>query len=77
MAKFKAFIATDNKPAQRINSMIEHEEAENIRRNHNILKSIISAIVFCGRHGLALRDHRDDKLAESLKQKGIFAGICH
>ena len=41
-------------------SQLNTLHAAHIQKNRLVLKSIISAVEFCGRQGIALRGHRDD-----------------
>ena len=43
-----------------IDIQLNNKVSEQVRQNRDNLKSIVAAIVFCGRQNIALRGHRDD-----------------
>ena len=55
------FIYNYEHPQSRIDGRIRRE---NLMRNKHILRSIIDAIVLCGKQGIALRGHCDDGSAD-------------
>ncbi|KAK3104654.1 hypothetical protein FSP39_007252 [Pinctada imbricata] len=61
MAKLHSFIGTHRNPNQRIDLSIRYAESERVKKNRQILSSIIKTLVFCGRQVIALRGHRDDE----------------
>jgi len=50
-----AFLQTMDKPRCRVDQILSQGE-----RNRRFLESIIRCLELCGRHGIALRGHRDD-----------------
>ena len=58
-AKMVAFLESASK-GQSVVSQLNTLHAAHIQKNRLVLKSIISAVEFCGRQGIALRGHRDD-----------------
>lgn len=60
MARMTAFISTAKNTASRIDYRISVQHAERVEKNRRFLKSILRALEYLGRQGLALRGHRDD-----------------
>lgn len=58
-AKMVAFLESTSK-GQSVVSQLNTLHAAHIQKNRLVLKSIISAVEFCGRQGIALRGHQDD-----------------
>ena len=58
-AKMVAFLESTSK-GQSVVGQLNTLHAAHIQKNRLVLKSIISAVEFCGRQGIALRGHRDD-----------------
>ena len=46
--------------------MLNTERQERMQKNTRVLKSLVECILFCGRQGLALREHRDDYTASKV-----------
>ena len=69
------FIYNYEHPQSRIDGRISEKRRENLLRNKHILRSIIDAIVLCGKQGIALRGHRDDSTADSSTNRGNFLAI--
>lgn len=57
---FAAFIAVILGKQKRVTEQLNDSFSASIQKNRTILKSIMAAIEFCGRQGIALRGHRDD-----------------
>ena len=49
------------------------ECAQQVGRNCQFLKSIISCLEFCGRQGIALRGHKDDSTSDDFNQGNFKA----
>jgi len=77
MAKLNAFKSTYMQPTNRIDVNIESANLERVRKNRDILQSIIQCIEFCGRQGISLRGHRDDGIEDddSNVNKGNFKAL--
>ena len=60
-------------PHTTIISRIDHHRAANIERNRLLLKSIASAVLFCGRQCIALRGDKEDH--DSPGNHGIFLAL--
>ena len=58
--KLRSFIETFKDASRRIDVTVSDENTKTLKRNRNILESIIKCLQFCGKQGLALRGHRDD-----------------
>lgn len=75
-AKLQAFIETYITKSQvRVDTLLDKEDKSLIKRNRQVLSSIVKGLIFCGRYGLSLRGHRDNNLKEHLTDKGVFAGL--
>ena len=61
--KFDAFLNTQNNPSIRIDQRMTNSASETVERNRRFLKSILRALEYLGRQGLALRGCRDDGAA--------------
>ena len=58
--KLQAFLDTYENTFRRIDLSITEENAKIIQRNREILRSVLKCVEYCGRQGIALRDHRDN-----------------
>ena len=60
IAKLSHFISVAENPQQRIDATITERSQERVRKNRQVLLSILRCLELAGRQGLALRGHRDD-----------------
>ena len=56
----KNFIKTMENPAARVDNCISTEVETRVISNRKFLRTVIRAVEYCSRHGIALRGHRDD-----------------
>ena len=59
-ARVVVFLKYMSKRRESIVTQLNTSHAAQIRRNTEVLKSIISTVELSGRQGIALRGHRDD-----------------
>ena len=76
MARMKAFLGSMK------DSKIDHRLSRNVSvtidQNRSFLKSILRAIEYCGRQGIALRGHRDDgAINDDTDNQGNFKELLH
>ena len=60
MEKMHSFLSCFKNPTTRIDQSITQTSAAVVSRNRQYIASILRAIEYCGRQGIALRGHRDD-----------------
>lgn len=65
-AKMNAFCHTMSNSDKRLDMIVNVATQEQVAKNRAILTSIIKCVEFCGRHGIALRGHRDDSTSTDL-----------
>lgn len=70
--KMKYFVSTTENDAGRIDLLMNNKKREQIVKNREILKSILRCIEFCGRHGIALRGHEEDREGYAGNFKGLL-----
>ncbi len=63
--KTMAFMAVMENRAVSIDQLISSQKAKVVAENRLKMRSIAATIIFCGRQGIALRGHRDDRLDEA------------
>ena len=69
------FLYNYEHPQSKIEGKIDKTKQENLVKNKYILRSIIDAILLCGKQGIALRGHRDDSTADPSSNRGNFLSI--
>lgn len=76
MARLRAFTQTYKTPAKRIDASLTNAAEVMVKKNRQILISIVKSLEFCGRQGIALRGHRDDDTEKgSSFNKGNFKAL--
>ena len=63
MTRKTEFLARYENPSQSISVIMDSELQRVIETNQKVLESLIKIILLCGKQGLALRGHRDDKIS--------------
>ena len=61
MQEAAAFITTMEKKSSRIDHHLSSLHSKQVEENHLKIRSIAETIIFCGRQGVALRGHHDDR----------------
>ena len=62
MTKMSAFIAGYENPSQSVDTALNTEAQQIMESNQKVLESLLKVIMLCGKQGLSLRGHRDDKV---------------
>ena len=62
MTKMTEFLARYENPSQSVNVIMDNEVQRIMNTNQKVLESLIKIVLLCGKQGLALRGHRDDKI---------------
>ena len=62
MTKMSEFLAQYENPSQSISTVIDSELQRIMEINQKVVESPLKIVMLCGRQGLALRGHRDDKI---------------
>ena len=63
MTRMTEFLARYENPSQSISVIVDSELQRVMDTNQKVLESLIKIILLCGKQGLALRGHRDDKIS--------------
>ena len=63
MARMTEFLARYENPSQSISVIMDTELQRLMETNQKVLESLIKLVLLCGKQGLALRGHRDDKIS--------------
>lgn len=74
------FLTCYEKPSQAIDVVMSRQVSQIMERNEKVLESLLKITIFCGKQGLALRGHRDDKIdwqASEVGNQGNFAQLVH
>ena len=61
MAKMQEFLIRYKHPEQSIDTLFDSEAKKRMAMNQRVVESLFSIIILCGRQGLAVHGHRDDK----------------
>ena len=62
VAKMNEFVAGMKHPAATIDSKFDKEEQMRFEENCTVIESLLKVVILCGKQGLALRGHRDDRI---------------
>ena len=62
MAKIVGFLATYENPAQSVDTLLGNESRMIIESNQKVIESLLRVVMLCGKQGLALSGHCDDKI---------------
>lgn len=71
----KAFLSTYDHPENRIDSLVNSELLMQSDMNKHILRTIVEAVLFCGKQGIPIRGHRDDATANPTANRGNFFAL--
>ena len=63
MTRITEFLVRYENPSQSISVIMDSELQRVMETNQKVLESLIKIVLLCGRKGLALRGHRDDKIS--------------
>ena len=63
MTRMSEFIARYENPSQSISTILDSELQRVMETNQKVVESLFKIVLLCGRQGLALRGHRDDKIS--------------
>ncbi len=62
LSTMREFIAHYRNPSQSVGTMHDSQVQRTMEKNFQVLKSLFKVAILCGKQGLALRGHRDDKV---------------
>ena len=62
ITKMEEFLTRYENPSQSVDTILENESRKIIEDNQKVLISLFKVVLLCGKQGLALRGHRDDKI---------------
>ena len=63
MTRMSEFIARYENPSRSISTILDSELQRVMETNQKVVESLFKIALLCGRQGLALRGHRDDKIS--------------
>ena len=61
MAKMQEFLVCYRNPSQAIDVVLDKAVQKRLEDNQKVVNSLLKVVMLCGKQGLALRGHRDDK----------------
>lgn len=62
MTKMEEFLTRYIQPSEAVSTKLSKQAQENIQLNYQVIESLLKVVLLCGKQGLALRGHRDDKI---------------
>jgi len=62
MEKMSEFILRYEEPTLAVNNILDEKANKIIENNRKVIESLLKIVAFCGKQGIALRGHRDDKI---------------
>ena len=62
MTKMNEYLSRYENPSQTVNTLLDNESRRIVENNRKVVESLLKIVLLCGKQGLALRGHRDDKL---------------
>ena len=62
MTRMSSFINRYENPSQSISTVLDSELQQVVEINKKVVESLLKIVLLCGRQGLALHDHCDDKI---------------
>ena len=62
MTKMGEFIAQYENPALAISTIVNSSTQQFMENNQKVVESLLKIVLLCGKQGLALRGHRDDRI---------------
>ena len=75
MTKMNEYLSRYENPSRTVNTLLDNESRRIVENNRKVVESLLKIVLLCGKQGLALRGHRDDKLNwedESCFNEGNF-----
>uniref|UniRef100_H2ZYW2 DUF4371 domain-containing protein n=1 Tax=Latimeria chalumnae TaxID=7897 RepID=H2ZYW2_LATCH len=69
------FLQTYQDPSKRIDSTFQWSNQLIFDRNKQALSSLVKCVLFCGKHGISLRGHRDDATVDPTSNRGNFKAL--
>lgn len=77
MAVITEFLTCYRNPSRCVYVALSTQLSQIMERNTKAIESLFKIVIFCGKQGLALRGHRDDKVnwqcSESVNEGNFFA----
>lgn len=74
MTKMNAFIAGYEYPSQTVDTALNREAQHIMVSNQKVLESLLKVVMLCGKQGLSLCGHRDDKVFWEVDSGGSNVG---
>lgn len=62
MTKMSEFIARYENPALAISTIVSSSTQQIMENNQKVVESLLKIVLLCGKQGLALCGHRDDRI---------------
>ena len=56
------FLARYESPSQAVDVILNTQVRQTMETNQMVIKSLLRIVILCGKQGLALRGHRDDRV---------------
>ena len=81
MSKMTEFLAQYESPSQAIDVILNHQVRETMEKNQKVIEFLLKIVILCGKQGLVLRGHRDDRIdwnaKDELLNEGNFVQLVH
>jgi hypothetical protein len=74
-ARLNGFLETRRNPGAAVGNQLDMQRREEIQKNRTFLRPIIKSVIFCGKHNLPLRGHRDDGQVLETDDDGVFRAL--
>ena len=62
MAIMAEFLARYESPSQAVDAVLNSQTRQTMETNEKVIESLLRIVILCGKQGLALRGHRDDRI---------------
>ena len=74
VVKIREFISRYQNPSQSIDTLLDTALQRVMSTNQKVIESLFKIVIFCGKQGLALRGHRDDRIHWEDEDRGTNEG---
>ena len=74
-ARLNGFLETRRNPGAAVGNQLDIQRQEEVQKNRMYLRPIIKSVIFCGKHNLPLRGHRDDGQVNETDDDGVFRAL--
>ena len=62
MAMMAEFLARYESPSQAVDALLDSQLRQTMEANQKVIESLLRIVILCGKQGLPLRGHRDDRI---------------